>query len=489
MGNLSGIKRFAVVGGGPGGLYFAALAARRHPSWDITVFERNAPDDTFGFGVVFSDETLESIEVGDAEIFAELAERFVRWDDIDVHYRRTVDGPSSLTTSGGHRFAAVSRVSLLALLHKRCGELGVHLNFETEAPPAAELMARFDLVVAADGVHSATRAAFADVFAPSLDTRRCKYIWLGSDRAFDSFTFDVRPTEHGVVQLHGYPYDQGGSTVIVEMREEVWTALGLTDDDAVERCAALFPDRLDGHRLHGNNSKWIGFTTVRCARWSHENLVLIGDAAHTAHFSTGSGTNLAMQDAAALVEKLGAAGDVATALAEYETERRPVVLSTQRAAQASLEWFEDLGCYLDQEPPQFAFNLLTRSRRITYDNLRLRDPGYVSDVDEWFAGHEVARGVTPGPATARPPMFQPYVLGGLELRNRVVVSAMDMYSSDDGLPGDFHLVHLGSKALGGAGLVMTEMVCVSPEGRITPGCAGLYDDAQTEAWRRIARFV
>ena len=489
VGNPSGITRIAVVGGGPGGLYFAALAARRHPDWRITVWERNAPDDTFGFGVVFSDETLESIEVGDAEIFTELAGRFVRWDDIDVHYRRTVDGPGSTTTSGGHKFAAVSRVGLLDLLHKRCGELGVRLRFETEAPPIGDLIADYDLVVAADGVHSASRQAFADVFEPTLDTRRCKYIWLGSDTAFDSFTFDVRPTPHGVVQLHGYPYDQGGSTVIVEMREEVWAGLSLTDGNAIERCAELFPDRLDGHRLHGNNSKWIAFTTVRCARWSHRNLVLIGDAAHTAHFSIGSGTKLAMQDAAALVEKLGEATDVATALADYETERRPVVLSTQRAAQASLEWFEDLGRYLDQEPAQFAFNLLTRSRRITYDNLRLRDPQYVSDVDSWFAGHEVARGATPGPPTVRPPMFQPYVLGGLELRNRVVVSAMDMYSSTDGLPGDFHLVHLGSKALGGAGLVMTEMVCVSPEGRITPGCTGLYDDAQTQAWQRITAFV
>ncbi|MEV0647647.1 bifunctional salicylyl-CoA 5-hydroxylase/oxidoreductase [Phytomonospora sp. NPDC050363] len=489
MGNLSGTMRVAVIGGGPGGLYFAALAARRNPAWEITVWERNAPDDTFGFGVVFSDETLESIEVGDAEIFAELAGRFVRWDDIDVHYRQTPESPPSLTTSGGHRFAAVSRVGLLALLHKRCADLGVRLRFESQAPPAAELMAANDLVVAADGVHSASRAAFAETFRPSLDTRRCKYIWLGSDRAFESFTFDVRPTPHGVVQLHGYPYDAGGSTVIVEMREEVWSALGLTDATAIERCAELFADRLAGHRLHGNNSKWIGFTTVRCERWSHENLVLIGDAAHTAHFSIGSGTKLAMQDAAALVEKLGTAGDVADALGEYEVERRPVVLSTQRAAQASLEWFEDLGHYLDQEPPQFAFNLLTRSRRITYDNLRLRDPGYVSEVDDWFAAHEVARGATPGPAVRRPPMFQPYTLAGLELRNRVVVSAMDMYSADDGVPGDFHLVHLGSKALGGAGLVMTEMVCVSPEGRITPGCAGLYDDEQTVAWKRIVDFV
>ncbi|WP_285662543.1 bifunctional salicylyl-CoA 5-hydroxylase/oxidoreductase [Actinorhabdospora filicis] len=472
--------RIAVIGGGPGGLYFAALAARADPSRHVTVYERNAPDDTFGFGVVFSDETLEAIEVGDAEIFAELARRFVRWDDIDVHYRPTVDGPSSPVTSGGHRFAAVSRVALLSLLHKRCADLGVDLRFQTEAPPAAELMASHDLVVAADGVHSATRTDFAAHFEPDLDTRDCRYIWLGSDKPFESFTFDVRRTPHGVMQMHAYPYDSGGSTVIFEMRSDVWAAAGLTDGNAIERCGELFADRLHGHTLHGNGSKWINFTTVRCGRWSRGNLVLLGDAAHTAHFSIGSGTKLAMQDAASLAAHLSS--DVPTALAAFEAERRPVVLSTQRAAQASLEWFEDLDSYLGQEPEQFAFNLLTRSRRITYDNLRLRDAGYVSHVDDWFARHV-------GAAEVRPPMFQPVTVGGLALRNRVVVSAMDMYSATDGLPGDFHLVHLGSKALGGAGLVMTEMVCVSESGRITPGCTGLYTDAQRDSWKRVADFV
>ncbi|MFE0021409.1 bifunctional salicylyl-CoA 5-hydroxylase/oxidoreductase [Amycolatopsis sp. NPDC059021] len=478
--------RIAVLGGGPAGLYLAALAKQLDPGHEITVWERNAPDDTFGFGVVFSDETLGGIEHADPVIHEAMRAEFARWDDIDVHYRGTV------TTSGGHGFAAMSRKRLLGILQERCAELGVDLRFRTPAPDPATLSAGYDLVVAADGVNSAVRERFAGAFRPEIETRQCTYIWLGTDLVFDAFRFHVLDTPHGIMQIHGYPYGRDGSTFILEMHSDVWRrafgpiaatslAPGESDEKSIELIRELCADVLDGHQVLANNSKWTAFGTVRCERWVHGNVVLLGDAAHTAHFSIGSGTKLAMEDALALAACLHEQSTVDAALAAYETERRPVVTSTQRAAQASLEWFENLGQYTHQEPPQFAFNLLTRSRRVTYDNLRLRDPEFTAELDTWFAGRlgtDVA-----------PPMFQPYRIGELELVNRVVVSPMDMYSAEDGVPGDFHLVHLGGKALGGAGLVMTEMVCVSPEGRITPGCAGLYTAEQERAWARVAGFV
>jgi anthraniloyl-CoA monooxygenase len=479
--------RIAVLGGGPGGLYFAALAKQLDARHDITVWERNAADDTFGFGVVFSDETLGGIEHADIEIFHAMRSEFARWDDIDVHFRGT------MFTSGGHGFAAMSRKRLLGILQARCAELGVRVMFRTEAPGATALAGRYDLVVAADGMNSVTRGRFASTFAPDLERRRCKYIWLGTDLVFDAFKFYILDTPAGIMQVHGYPYSDRASTFILEMHEDVWRRAGFTetaglepgqsDERSIERIRGLCADVLDGHDLVANNSRWTTFTTVRCQTWRHENVVLLGDAAHTAHFSIGSGTKLAMEDALALAACLHEQDGIDGALAAYEAERRPVVASTQRAAQASLEWFENLGQYAGQDPHQFAFNIMTRSRRVTYDNLRLRDPEFVAGMDEWFAAsQEDAR-------EARPPMFQPFRLGRLELANRVVVSAMDMYSARDGVPGDFHLVHLGSKALGGAGLVMTEMVCVSPTGRITPGCTGIYTAEQEDSWRRITAFV
>lgn len=467
--------RVAIIGGGPGGLYAAALLKRLDPARDITVWERNAPDETFGFGVVLSDETLGGIEHADPVVHEALRRDFVRWDDIDIVHRGTRH------RSGGHGFAALGRHRLLEILHERCRSLGVRLRFRAEAPHPDALSAEYDLVVAADGVHSATRETYAHVFRPQVTEHRCRYIWLAADFPFDAFRFEIAETEHGVVQLHGYPYAPDSSTVIVEMREEVWRAAGhgeLTPRESVERCAKLFADALRGRPLRSGNSAWTSFRTVVNDRWSHGNVVLLGDAAHTAHFSIGSGTKLAVEDALALAACLEEQPDVPRALAAYEEERRPVVASTQRAARASLEWFENVRLYLRQPPRQFAFNLLTRSRRVTHGNLRLRDARFTESVEREF-------GCPPG----TPPMFTPFRLRGLTLRNRVVVSPMDMYSAADGVPGDFHLVHLGARALGGAGLVMTEMVCVSPEGRITPGCAGLYTGRQAEAWRRVTDFV
>src|SRR5215469_4887740 len=485
--------RIAVVGGGPGGLYFAALTRQLRHTDEVTVWERNAADDTFGFGVVFSDETLGGIEHADEWIYAQMEQDFARWDDIDVHYQGQV------LTSGGHSFAAMSRRRLLQILQQRCADLGIRLHFETEAPDVAALCSEYDLVVAADGLHSAVRARYSRSFQPSLEERRCRYMWLGTDKVFDAFKFYIAATPFGVMQVHGYPYDRNGSTFIVEMREDIWEragfgayadrpfAAGESDEKSVAQVRELFADVLGDHDLLVNNSRWITFTTVRNERWQAGNVVLLGDAAHTAHFSIGSGTKLAMEDALALAACLREQPDIERALAAYEQERRPVVASTQRAAQASLEWFENLGQYTGQEPLQFAFNIMTRSRRITRDNLAVRDPEFAGRVDQWFAADQQRRGH--GDGEVRPPMFYPLRLRGLELANRVVVSAMDMYSAADGMPGDFHLVHLGGKALGGAGLVMTEMVCVSDTGRITPGCTGLYTDEHTCQWRRITDLV
>ncbi|AJP04285.1 salicylyl-CoA 5-hydroxylase [Streptomyces cyaneogriseus subsp. noncyanogenus] len=482
--------RVAVIGGGPGGLYAAALLKRLDPAREVTVWERNAPEDTFGFGVVLSDETLGGIEHADPVVHQALRREFVRWDAIDIVHRGTRH------TSGGHGFAALGRRRLLAVLHARCRDLGVGLRFCSPAPPPDRLAREYDLVIAADGVHSTTREAYADAFRPRITSHRCRYIWLAAGFPFDAFRFEIAETGHGVMQLHGYPYsrpaprppdgpagppDEGASTVIVEMREEVWRAAGfpgLTERESAGRCAGIFADALGGRPLTSNNSAWTTFRTVVTERWSHGNVVLLGDAAHTAHFSIGSGTKLAVEDALALAACLTERPTLKEALTAYEEERRPVVASTQRAARASLEWFENLALHLDQPPRQFAFNLLTRSRRVTHGNLRLRDARFTEAVERDF-------GCPPG----TPPMFTPFRLRGLTLRNRVVVSPMDMYSATDGVPGDFHLVHLGARALGGAGLVMTEMVCVSPEGRITPGCAGLYTGRQAEAWRRITDFV
>ena len=402
-----------------------------------------------------------------------------------MHYR------GHMLTSGGHGFAAISRQRMLAILRERCEEVGATIHYSQPAPALDLLRSKHDLVVGADGVNSFTRQSRQEVFQADIDARHARYMWLGTPLVFDAFKFFIAETEFGVVQAHAYPYSKAMSTFIVELEEESWLKSGQLDSSerswkpgesdgaGIAFCAEIFADALQGHELVANNSRWIRFPTVRARSWRDGNVLLIGDAAHTAHFSIGSGTKLAMEDSLALAACLHENPTVADALVAYEAERRPVVESAQRAAQASLEWFENISQYMRQEPRQFAFNLLTRSRRVTYSNLKLRDPEFVSEVDRWFSnGRQPA-----------PPMFAPIRLRELELANRVIVSAMDMYTSDDGLIGDFHLVHLGSKALGGAALVMTEMVCVSREGRITPGCAGLYKPEHEAAFTRLVDFV
>lgn len=483
--------RVVSVGGGPGGLFSAILL--RRAGHEVTVHERNAADDTFGFGVVFSQETLDNIAAADPGSFARIAAEFRHWSAIDTDFLGVRE------RSDGHAFAALERKRLLAILGERARELGVDVRYRTEAPALADLRRDHDLVVASDGVHSPIRAALADRFATAVDRRSARYVWFATTRPFDCFTFLFVETPHGLFWAHVYPYDDERATFIVETDERTWHRAGLDAFAAVPRapgendeatlafCERVFAAHLDGHPLIGNNSGWTRFAVVRNRTWSDGTVALVGDAAHTAHFSIGSGTKLAMEDAISLAAAVGREPDVPAALKAYEEERRPVVASLQRSAQTSLEWFEGAARYRHLPPEQFVFQLLTRSQRVTYDNLRLRDAGYVARLDRWLAGRTRAAGLDVADGT--PPMFHPFRLRGLELANRIVVSPMAQYSAVDGMPTDWHLVHLGGRAVGGAGLVMTEMTCTSPDARITPGCTGIWTDEQAAAWARIVDFV
>jgi anthraniloyl-CoA monooxygenase len=487
--------KVAVIGGGPAGLYFALLMKKADPSHDVVVLERNAPDDTFGWGVVFSDQTLGYLREADPPTAARIADEFAHWDDIDVHHRGAV------VTSGGHGFSGIARKTLLTVLQDRARELGVDLRFGCDVGDDSDLpklgLGDADLVVAADGVNSRVRARYADVFHPDLDVRHAPFVWMGTTKLFDAFTFLFVENEHGVFQAHAYRYSADHSAFIVECDERSWKAAGfdgMTEDETVAACERMFAPWLDGHPLESNaphlRSPWIRFTRVSNERWFTLDgqvapTVLIGDSAHTAHFSIGSGTKLAMEDAIALARILHAEADIGAALAAYQEERRTDALRLQNAARNSMEWFENVRRYINLDPPQFAYSLLTRSQRVSHENLRLRDSVYLSGVERWFA----SRASGQEPETPPPPMFTPFRLRGLRLENRVVLSPMDMYSAVDGLPNDFHLVHLGSRALGGAGLLMTEMTCVSPEARITLGCTGMYAPEHVDTWRRVTEFV
>ncbi len=479
--------KIAIIGGGPAGLYLALLLKKADPGHAIVVHERNRPDDTFGFGVVFSDETLNQFLAEDAETHALIADRFAHWHEIDV-----VHGDETIR-SGGHGFCGLARVTLLEILHRRCRELGVDLRFQDEALDFERLRRENDLLVGADGINSAMRELWKQHFKPSLDWRRNKFVWLGTTLPLDTFTFIFRANEHGLFQVHAYRFEAGRSTFIIETSEETWKRAGLDKADeaaTVAYCEKLFAQDLKGHRLLTNKSLWRTFPTVRCESWVYENTVLIGDAVHTAHFSIGSGTKLAMEDAIALSRAISAPGnDVKAKLAAFEAERHEQTEILQHAAQVSLEWFEQTDRYRDFAPVQLALSLLSRSKRVTYDNLRLRDPGFIAGVQSWFAEQAYSRLGEPAPAEPPPPMFAPFKLRGMRLENRVVVSPMCQYSAQEGLPNDWTLVHLGSRAIGGAGLIVTEMTDIAPEARITPGCAGLWSDAHAMAWKRIVDFV
>ncbi|MEA2785229.1 MAG: anthraniloyl-CoA monooxygenase, partial [Candidatus Eremiobacteraeota bacterium] len=473
--------RIVCIGGGPAGLFFSIVMKHANPGADIVVLERNRAADTFGWGVVFSDQTLGNIAAADPATYERIVASFVHWDDIDVHYRgRTI-------RAGGQGFAGIARKKLLNILQERAMELGVDLRFEVEADDAEHADA--DVIVIGDGANSPTRRKYANVFGTTLENRKNRYIWLGTHQRFDAFTFVFEETPHGWFQVHAYQFDADTGTVIVECREETWRAAGLdtaSTEESIAFCERLFAPYLSDHRLMTNAkhlaNPWITFVQVNNMRWFDGNRVLIGDAAHTAHFSIGSGTKLALEDAIGLAGALRRNPERTRAFEEYEAERRIEVLRLQNAARNSTEWFENVARYASLEPEQFAYSLLTRSQRLTHDNLRLRDGEYISNIEAWLSQRA-------GTAKPVPPMFAPFRLRELELPNRVVVSPMAMYSCADGTPNDFYLVHLGARAQGGAGLVFTEMTCVAPDGRISPGCAGMYRDEHVPAWTRIVDFV
>src|SRR6476659_5702420 len=489
--------RIVCVGGGPAGLYLALLMKRADPRHRIRVVERNRPYDTFGWGVVFSDQTLGNLAEADPETATEIAGAFNRWDDIDVHFKgRTI-------TSGGHGFCGIGRKRLLNILQHRCEALGVELVFETNVDDEHAAAAAFDadIVVAADGINSRVRERHAESYAPDIDLRHCRFVWLGTKKRFPAFTFAFEQTQHGWFQAHAYQYDSDTSTFIVETPQHVWEAAGLdrmSQDESIAFCERLFARYLDGEHLISNTKHlrgsaiWIRFPRVICRSWTHWErvrdrdvpVVLIGDAAHTAHFSVGSGTKLALEDGMALAHALQSEPDMRTALATYEAERSVEVLKLQNAARNSTEWFEHVDRYTSFDALQFAYSLLTRSQRISHENLRLRDAGFVRSAESWYAQRGVAAAGRPPP-----PMLTPFRLRGVTLANRIVVSPMAQYSCVDGVPDDYYLVHLGSRAHGGAGLVFTEMTCVAADARISPGCAGLYSDVQRDAWRRIVDYV
>ena len=471
--------RIGVLGGGPAGLYFALLAKRADPSHEVTVVERNAPDATFGWGVVFSEETLGALRDADYPSYVEITDTFARWSAIDVVYGgRTV-------RSGGHVFSAIARQRLLEILQRRCREVGVELTFHRELPDL-EAFADRDLVVAADGVNSTARRLLEPHLRPALDVHRSKFIWFGSDLPLDAFTFIFRTTEHGMFQVHAYPFDAETSTFIVETTESTWRAAGLDqagEEDSIAFCQELFAPELGGHKLLSNRSLWISFVTVRCQSWHHGNVVLLGDAAHTAHFTIGSGTKLAMEDAVALGQALQRhPADLEAALTDYELERQPVVERFQEAARDSATWFENVRRYDGFDPVQFACNLLTRSGRIGHLELTRRDPGFAAAVDRFFAGR-------PGDLLAPPPLFAPLGQRAVTLANRVAVAVVAEDDAADGRLADAAAKRLAGAAAAGAGVVVSEPVAVAPEGRVTPGTPGLWADDQAGPWADLARQV
>lgn len=476
------------VGAGPAGLYFAIAMKLRDAAHDVTVVERNGPDDTYGWGVVFSDQTLDNLRRNDPKSADEIGDSFAHWDDIAVHFKGEV------VRSSGHGFCGIGRRRLLNILQGRARELGVRLQFNTETR-TLDAWREADLIVGADGVNSVLRQQHADAFRPTTELRANKYIWYGTHQTFDAFTFAFEQTEHGWIWAHAYKFDGDTSTFIVECRESTWRGLGLDTSDqarSLSLCERLFAKHLGRHPLltnarHRRGSAWLNFPRITCERWHHGNLVLLGDAAHTAHFSIGSGTKLALEDAIFLADALHSRAHPTRedALQAYQESRRVEVLKLQSAARNSTEWFENVPRYAALEPLQFAYSLLTRSQRISHENLRMRDRAWLENVERWIAVRAAAAQTAPAP----PPMFTPFRLRGLTLPNRIVVSPMATYSAHDGTPDDFHLVHYGARAQGGAGLLMTEMTCVTPEGRITPGCTGIYSEAHVAAWKRVCDFV
>ncbi len=480
---MGSAMKVTIIGGGPGGMYFAILAKKRWPDWDISVYERNKADDTFGFGVVFSDETLGFLRDYDEPSYEAIRRSFAYWDDVDIHFKGQV------TTVAGNGFCGCSRITLLRLLQQRCQEVGVVMHFEVEVS-GIEQFADSDLIIAADGTNATVRELYKEHFGTEIQWRRNYFSWLGSTREMQSFKYFFERTEHGIIMAHTYQYEPGMSTWIIEITPESWRAHGfdkMPEQEYISVLEQAFAQGLDGHRFINNRSVWRNFPAIRNKTWIKDNIVLIGDAQHTAHFSIGSGTKLAMESSIALFEAFKAKQTVVASLPYFEEIRREEVERTQHAADVSLGWFETIDDHWESEPEQFAFQLMSRSKQITYDNLRLRDARFVERCDAWFVAEQRRLGYDVADAT--PAMFTPFRLRALELANRIVMSPMAQYSAVDGMPTQWHYVHYCSRALGGAGLIYTEMTCPSAAARITPGCAGIWNTEQRDGWARIADFV
>ena len=480
--------KIACIGGGPGGLYFAISMKLKNSEIDIDVIERNKANDTFGWGVVLSDETLDNLEKNDPISAKEIRSNFAYWDDIALFYK------DKKLKSSGHGFCGIGRKTLLIILQKRARELGVNLKFESEVNDASEYTKDYDVVVASDGLNSKTRLKFKDIFKADIDERKCPFIWLGTNQKFDdAFTFIFEKTKYGWIWAHAYQFDSNTATFIVECSQKTFDAFGfanLSQQESIDICEDIFSEYLGGNSLmtnanHIRGSAWIKFPRVLCENWSYKNIVLLGDAAATAHFSIGSGTKLALESAISLANNLYEERSFNTAFKKYEEARKLEVLRLQSAARNSVEWFEDVERYLDLDPIQLKYSLLTRSQRISHENLRARDAEWLNEAEKWFQSQNSSKSNT----IIRAPMFASLKIREMELKNRVVVSPMAQYKAIDGCPNEWHLVHYGERAKGGAGLVYTEMTCVSPEARITPGCPGLYSDKQEKFWKKIVDFI
>ena len=480
-----------ILGGGPGGLYFALLMKKEYPDYDIHIFERGPRDATWGFGVVFSDDTMNGFLQYDAPSFKRIVDNFAYWNTIETIIE--TDKGDKKIVSGGHGFAGMSRLKLLNIFHDRCEELGVNLHFETDITNVDDIMDA-DLIVGADGLSSLIRDKYQKEFGTEIDMRPNHFCWLGTTKPLDAFTFVFRKTEHGWFWVHAYQFETGRATWLIETTDETWKKAGLdkmSEDESAAYMQQVFAKDLGEHKLLTNRSVWRTFPVVKNKKWHHDNIIILGDCAHTAHFSIGSGTKMAMEDAIALYESFKKHGEVKKALPAYDDDRRETTEILQHTAGVSLAWFENAERYLNNfEPEQIEFSMITRSKKVTYDNLALRDEDYIARITKWFAEDtKKTTGLDIDSKNPVVPIFQPFKIGKMQVANRITLSPMCQYSAQDGLPNEWHYVHYSSRAVGGAGLMLTEMICISPEARITPGCAGIYTTEQAAEWKKISSFV
>ena len=479
--------KITVIGGGPGGLYFSILTKKAMPDCQIDIYERNKPDDSFGFGVVFSDETLGEFLKRDMQSYELIRSKFAYWDDIII----ARDGDE--VSIAGNGFCGCSRKTLLQLLQQRCLEEGVNLHYEQNVDDLSQFDDA-DVIVACDGIGSQIRTQFQSEFGTKIELKKNRFVWLGSTKPLDAFTYFFRTTPHGTIVAHSYQYEEGMSTWIFECSDETWQKFNFevtNEEDTIAKIAEIFKEELDGHSLISNKSHWRQFPHVTNEKWFHKNIVLLGDAKATAHYSIGSGTKLAMDSAIGLFDAIYAnQNNIQAAFQQYEKTRRNTVEMIQYAALVSLDWFENMDRNNQHPFYQFAFGCMTRSKKVTFENLRLRDKSFTDKVLKEFLASSASSNITLHEALeGKSAAFTPFKLRDLELQNRIVMSSMGQYSADNGLANDWHFQHYTSRAIGGLGLILTEMTAISETGRITLGCVGIYNENQTVAWKRIIDFI